>query len=81
MANPSKVWVVIFLSVLMIGMTQNSYVNNDEQFVNEISDSNNISSNSSPLNLSTGFNPKTFVDDAKFFDSVRAESVSVGFYN
>ncbi|MBT5183924.1 MAG: hypothetical protein HOM47_01980, partial [Euryarchaeota archaeon] len=81
MANHSKLWVALFLSVLMVGMTQNSYVNVDEEVMNIFSEQKEDTSKSSPLNLSSGYSPKTFVDDAKFFDSVRAESVSVGFYN
>ena len=63
----------------MIGLAQTSYVTVDEEIIDVISDSDDTISKSSPLNLSSGYNPKTFVDDAIFFDSVRAESVSIGF--
>ena len=79
MASHSKLWVALFLSLLMIGLAQTSYVTVDEEIIETFSQSDETVSKSSPLNLSSGYNPKTFADDAIFFDSVRAESVSVGF--
>ena len=68
MTSSSKMGVSIFLSLLMIGLAQTSYVTVDEEIIEIIEDSNEAISKSSPLNLSSGFNPKTFVDDAIFFD-------------
>ncbi|MFL2962431.1 MAG: RCC1 domain-containing protein, partial [Candidatus Poseidoniaceae archaeon] len=79
MASHSKLWVALFLSLLMIGLAQTSYVTVDEEIIETFSQSDETISKSSPMNLSSGYNPKTFVDDAIFFDSVRAESVSIGF--
>jgi len=81
MASCTRLWIPIILSLLMVLLSQNPYASYRGQNEIEIIGDQEIDFSSSSLNISSQYYPETFVDDASFFNSVRAESIAVGMYN
>ena len=81
MASCSRLWIPITLSLLMVLLPQNPYVSNGGQNEIEIIADQEIDFSPPSLNISSQYYPETFVDDASFFNSVRAESITAGNQN
>jgi alpha-tubulin suppressor-like RCC1 family protein len=63
----------------MLMMPQSQYgTSKTSNDITEIIDNQNTEFSSSSLNISSPYNPSTFVEDASFFSSIRAESMTVG---
>ena len=69
----------IILSLLMVLLSQTSYVDNESVQLHEPIVEDEARFTQSTFNLSTPFYPETFVDGASFLDSVRPESMSSGY--
>lgn len=79
MSSVSRGSSSIILSLLMVLLSQTSYVDNEGVQLHESIVEDEVHFTQSTLNLSTPFYPKTFVDGASFLDSVRPESMSSGY--
>ena len=79
MTQVNRLSVPFLLAFLMVMLPLSQVDFSEELSQDVIQEIEVANSASNQLNLTEPYHPKTFVDDAKFFDSVRAESVSVGF--
>ena len=79
MPQGRKLSVPFLLAFLMVMLPLSQVDFSEKLSQYEIKEIEVANSATNQLNLTEPYHPKTFVDDAKFFDSVRAESVSVGF--